>query len=59
VLRLAFRSLGIQDNALPSSWRVGELLAAWVSTLFDFIVLPAIGVYPLKNGIGKPQSRER
>jgi hypothetical protein len=49
VLRLAFRTLGIQDKALPSSWRGSELLAAWVSRLFDFIVLSATAVYPLNN----------
>jgi hypothetical protein len=49
VLRLAFRTLGIQDRALPSSWRGSELLAAWVSRLFDFIVLSATAVYPLNN----------
>jgi hypothetical protein len=49
VLRLAFRTLGIQDKSLPLSWRGGELLAAWVSKLFDFIFLSATAVYPLNN----------
>jgi hypothetical protein len=38
---------------------MANLLAAWFSRLFSVLGLAVFVYYPLKKGIGEPQSNER